>query len=102
MHNHSFSEKLTLKSLAAEFNMNPIIAAHFLQNILAETFSSLILQNFGSRKPQNLLHNSNYSLEEDCPPWLVLKITFISAKYLKNTANILQKNIILFHIKNSQ
>ena len=92
-----FSEKLTLKSLAAEFNMNPNYCCSLFTKYLGQTFSAYLTE-LRITEAQNLLHNSDYSLEE-IAPWLVLKITFILAKYLKNTVIILQRNIAIFHTK---
>ena len=58
-----FSEKLTLKSLAAEFNMNPNYCCSLFTKYLGQTFSAYLTE-LRITEAQNLLHNSNYSLEE--------------------------------------
>lgn len=92
-----FSEKLTLKSLAAEFNMNPNYCCSLFTKYLGQTFSAYLTE-LRITEAQNLLHNSNYSLEE-IASLVGFKDYFYFSKVFKNTANILQKNIVLFHIK---
>ena len=58
-----FSEKLTLKSLAAEFNMNPNYCCSLFTKYLGQTFSAYLTE-LRITEAQNLLHNSDYSLEE--------------------------------------
>ena len=58
-----FSEKLTLKSLAAEFNMKPNYCCSLFTKYLGQTFSAYLTE-LRITEAQNLLHNSDYSLEE--------------------------------------
>ena len=92
-----FSEKLTLKSLAAEFNMNPNYCCSLFTKYSGRHFQ-LILQNSELQK-RRICFIILIILWKRLPPWLVLKITFILAKYLKNTVIILQRNIAIFHTK---
>mgnify|MGYP000700770173 CR=1 FL=1 len=92
-----FSEKLTLKSLAAEFNMNPNYCCSLFTKYLGQTFSAYLTE-LRITEAQNLLHNSDYSLEE-IACMVGFKDYFYFSKVFKNTAIILQRNIAIFHTK---
>lgn len=57
-----FSEKLTLKSLAAEFDMNPNYCCSLFTKYLGKTFSAYLTE-LRITEAQHLLNNSDYSLE---------------------------------------
>ena len=56
-------EELQNYSLAAEFNMNPNFCCSLFTKYLGQTFSAYLTE-LRITEAQNLLHNSNYSLEE--------------------------------------
>ena len=57
-----FSEKLTLKSLAAEFDMNPNYCCSLFTKYLGKTFSAYLTE-LRITEAQHLLNNSDFSLE---------------------------------------
>nr|WP_276508332.1 helix-turn-helix domain-containing protein [[Clostridium] scindens] len=61
--NTHFSEKVTLKSLAAEFDMNPNYCCSLFAKYLDKTFSQHLTQ-LRINEAQSLLRNSSYSLEQ--------------------------------------
>ena len=61
--NTHFSEKITLKSLAAEFDMNPNYCCSLFAKYLDKTFSQHLTQ-LRINEAQSLLRNSSYSLEQ--------------------------------------
>lgn len=61
--NTHFSEKITLKSLAAEFDMNPNYCCSLFSKYLDKTFSQHLTE-LRINEAQSLLRNSSYSLEQ--------------------------------------